>query len=1016
MKITEFSVRNKPFTFLLFLCLIALGVNAYRTIPRSEDPKLSIPAFSVVAVQPGSNAVELERLVTRPIEDALNELDDVDKVTSSIRDGVTSVVVEFFYGTDPDRKHDEVIRQVNSVRGELPQGIVSLTIDPIRTSNVAVLQTALVSPTASYARLQDLAEDFSKRLEAVPGVRDSEKWAYPEKEVRVTLDAEKLAALRLPVERVLGAIGEANAIVPGGAVEAGPRRFNVKTSGAYDSIDEVRQTPLVSDGASVIRLRDVAEVEWDYADVETFGRFNGERAVFVTARMRDGQNIFKVREGLRAAAEAFRAQVPGDVRLELGFDQAQNVSRRLGSLQRDFTIAIALVLVTLIPLGFRASLIVGMSIPLSLAAAVALLQATGFGLNQISIVGMVIALGLLVDDSIVVVENISRFRRAGHSATEAAIGATQQIAVAVLGTTSTVVLAFVPLMLLPGGAGQFILSLPLAVVFCVVASLVVALTIIPFLASHILRGKVEPEGNWFLRRLVRGIEVTYRPMLHWAMGHRLAMLLIAAAIAASSAALLPVIGQSLFPKAGVPQFLVRIEATEGGSVAAADAAAREIEAILAAEPEILWYFTSVGRGNPQVYYNEMPREQQANLAEVFASLRGFDPRRSPEVLETLRQRFDAVPGVQVTLREFRNGTPIEAPIAIRVLGPDLDELTRLSREVEAMLRDLPGTEAVDNPLRTARTDLRVHIDTAAAGLLGVTDASIDRAVRLAFAGIEAGRFREPDGDEDAIRVVLPRGARPGLENWNDVLVPAATGALVPISRLARLDFESGPPVIQRFNRERSVTVTANVRNDANTDRLTRAAVARLETMSFPAGYRWSLGGEAESREESLGGFGSAMLIALFGVLAVIVLEFRSFRGTAIVASVIPLGFIGGLVGLWLTGYTLSFTATVGFIALIGIEIKNSILLVDFTNQLRAQGVPLKEAIERAGEIRFLPVVLTTLTALGALMPLVLARSDFYSPLAVVIVGGLISSLLLSRLVTPVLYSLIPPPGPEEDAT
>ena len=1014
MKLTEFSVRNQPFTLLMFLCLIALGVNAYLNIPRSEDPRLDIPAFSIIVVQPGSNAVELERLVARPLEDAVNELDDVHKVTSSISDGVAVVWVEFFYGNEPDRKYDEVVRQVNAIRGQLPPGIISTEIRRIRTSNVAVLQVALVSPTASYARLQDLAEDYRKRLETVPGVRDAQKWAFPEKEIRVTLQPEKLAALHLPVERVLAAIGEANLNIPGGSAESGPRRFNLKTTGAYASLEEVQETLVSSTGATAVRLRDIAQVDWDYQDLEAFGRFQGERAVFVTARMRESQNIFPVRDGLLAATAAFRAQVPGDVRLEIGFDQSDNVRHRLGSLQTDFAIAIALVLVTLLPLGLRAALIVGVSMPLSLAIGIALLNATGYGLNQISIIGMVIALGLLVDDSIVVVENISRFRREGQAPVAAAINATKQIATAVIGTTATVVLAFVPLLMLPGGPGQFIRSLPITVVYTILASMFVALTIIPFLASRLLRGPQRAEGNWLLRQLVGAIHATYRPLLHWAMSHRLAMLAVAVAFVFGSIALIPAIGLSLFPAAGVPQFIVRIEATEGASVSAADAAARQVEAILAATPEIKWYFTSVGRGNPQVYYNEIPREQQASLADVFASLDHFDPKKSPVLLARLRREFAAIPGVQIVLREFINGPPIEAPIAIRVIGPNLDEITRLARDVESMLRELPGTEGVDNPLRTPRTDLRVRIDSAAAGLLGVSDAAVDRAVRLAFAGIEAGRFREADGDEYGIRVVLPRGDRPALDNWDDIQVPTPSGALVPVSRLAQLDFESAPPVIQRFNRERSATVNSHVRAGENTDRLTRAAVAKLEAITWPPGYRWQLGGEAESRAESFGGFGSAILLAMFGVLAVIVLEFRSFRGTAIVASVIPLGFIGGLVGLWLTGYTLSFMATVGFIALIGIEIKNSILLVDFTNQLRAQGVPLKEAIERAGETRFLPVVLTTATALGALFPLAIAQSEFYSPLAIVIMGGLLSSLLLSRLVTPVLYSLIPPPGPEEE--
>jgi len=308
-----------------------------------------------------------------------------------------------------------------------------------------------------------------------------------------------------------------------------------------------------------------------------------------------------------------------------------------------------------------------------------------------------------------------------------------------------------------------------------------------------------------------------------------------------------------------------------------------------------------------------------------------------------------------------------------------------------------------------RTDLRVIIDKPKAALLGVAEIEIDRAVRLAFAGLNVSKFRQSNGDEFDIQIALPRGDRATLDNWAKIQAQSTGGAYVPIAQVARLEFESAPPVIQRFNNERSVTVTAFVRDGYNVDKLTRQTGALLAKVEWPAGTRWEFGGEVESRKESFGGLGSAILIAAFGIMAILVLEFRSFRGTAIVASVIPLGIVGGVIGLWLTGYSLSFTAAIGFVALVGIETKNSILLVDFTNQLREQGVPLKEAIERAGEIRFLPVVLTTLTALGALAPLALQGSGLYSPLAIVIMGGLMSSLLLSRLVTPVLYSLIPPP-------
>jgi len=1016
MKITEHAVRHSQFTLVVFLCLAVLGWNAYRTIPRQEDPDIKVPAFFVVAVYPGANAKEIEQLVARPLEDAIKELDDVDKIRSTVRDGYAYIGVDFTYGTDPEKKYEDVLRQVNVERPRLPAGVIEIDVRKLQTINVAMMQIALVSADASYPRLQELAESLRKRVEAVPGVRQARKHAFPEKQLRVSLDLDRISQQRLSLGQVITAIQGDNTSLPGGSVEVGDRRFNLKTSGSYASLDDVRMTPLLTTGAAVVYLKDVAEVAWTTADKEDFGRYNGERAVFVTVRPRAAQNLLDLSRALREEIARFQPALPGDVRLEIGWDQAANVELRLGRLEHDFLIAFALVLITVLPLGLRASMLVVVSIPLSLAIGVAVLAAFGYSLNQLSIVGCVIALGLLVDDSIVVVENIARFRRQGHGPAAAAVQGTQQIAVAVLGTTGTLLFAFLPLLMLPGGAGQFIRSLPLAVVYTVLASLLVALTIIPLLASLVLRGDEDTEGNFLLRGLHRGIERSYRPLLHWCMQHRIWTLVVSAALVAGSLALVPRIGFSLFPKAGVPQFLIQIEAEDGASIAATDTVARQVESVLAATPAVARYFTTVGNNNPQIYYNEGPQAPKASIADIFAALHEYDPKQSPAFLEDLRAKLLAIPGARIVVKEFENGPPIEAPIAVRIFAEDLDVLATLSARVESLLRGIEGTQAVSNPVRTRRTDLRVVINKPVAASLGVSEVEIDRAVRLAFAGLEVGRFRESNGDERVIQLALPRGERATLENWPKIKVQsAATGAYLPIAQVAELKFESAPPVIQRFNRERSSTVTAFVRDGYNVNALTQLAATRLRDLEWPAGTRWSFGGEVESRKESFGGLASAILIAACGIMAILVLEFGSFRGTAIVASVIPLGFIGGLVGLWLTGYSLSFMAAIGFVALIGIEIKNSILLVDFTNQLRAQGVELRQAIEQAGEIRFLPVVLTTFTALGALLPLALQGSGLYSPLAVVIMGGLVSSLLLSRLVTPVLYSLIPPARPAPPA-
>jgi len=396
-------------------------------------------------------------------------------------------------------------------------------------------------------------------------------------------------------------------------------------------------------------------------------------------------------------------------------------------------------------------------------------------------------------------------------------------------------------------------------------------------------------------------------------------------------------------------------------------------------------------------------------------MKSYDAKRTPVELDSLRARLAAYAGARIEVREFENGPPIDAPIAMRVTGESLDTLRALAERVERTLVRVPGTQYVVNPMRVNRTDLHLAVDRQKAGLLGVSSAELDRTLRLGIAGLTAGQLRAPNGDDYDVVVRLPREGRPTPEVLDRIYVASQNGAQVPLGQLARLEFRASPPLIQHHDRERSVTVTSQVRTGYNTDRVTKAALAQLVGLQLPAGYQLAAAGEIESRQDSFGGIGSAVVIATFMILAILVLEFRTFRSTLIVASVIPLGVVGGIVALWLTGNTLSFTAMIGFVALVGIEIKTSILLVDFTNQLRGQGVPLHEAIRKAGEVRFLPIVLTTLTAIGGLLPLALQGTPLYSPLAWVIIGGLVSSTLLARLVTPVMYTLLAPspaPTPE----
>lgn len=1011
MRLSDFAVRNPQFTVLIFLLLTALGVTAWREMPRTEDPYFPISAFSVIAVYPGADPLEIERQVAEPIEDALNALDDVKEMVSISDDGLGIVRIEFQGDVDVDEKYDEVTREIAALRGRLPQGISNLEIKRINPGYVNIVQLALVSDTASWHTLDEAADELKDRLERVPGVRESQAWAYPQHELRVQADFKRMASLNLRLGQLLSALSGENTNIPGGPVEAGSRRFNVKTSGNYKTLDEVRDTGIAGTGTRFIRVRDVADVRWDSGPEDHTARYNGQRAVFVTANQKDGQNIFVTRDAINAVVDAFEKELPAGVKLERGFDQSRKVADRLGRLGADFTIAIVLVSITLLPLGLRAAGIVMVSIPLSLATGLAALYFAGYSLNQLSIAGFVVALGLLVDDSIVVVENIERYLRKGHPRAEAARLATNQISLAVLGCTTTLLFAFLPLMALPGNAGKFIRSLPLSVIFTVLASLFVALTIIPFLASRVLSEHEHPQGNRVLRALMGLIHRVYSPWLRRALAQPKKTVLMAAGLVLLSLGVIPLMGFSVFPKADTPQFIVQIRLPTGASLRQTEAVLRQVEARLLREPGVTQVMANLGRGNPQIYYNIFQHEYAANYAEVFVELDHYSGTSTPRMYDRLRGEFDRIPGAEIVLKEFENGPPMDAPIAMRVIGDDLPTLKRVAADVEQIIRTTPGTRDIGNPLRRSRIDLDLGIDTVKAGLLGVAPLELNQAVRAAFAGLSIGEFREPDGDTYPIVVRGPLQRQATLQALDGLHVGTLSGAQVPVTQLATPKLVESPTAIYRYDRERGVLITAFPETGYNTEKLTQQIIAKLEAYAWPAGYHYVVAGEVKSRNESFAGFGTAILVTVFGILAILVLEFGGFKSTLIVATVIPLGVMGGLLALFLTGYNLSFTAMVGFIALTGIEIKNSILLVDFTNQLRAQGQPLDEAIAEAGEVRFLPILLTSVTAIGGLLPLALQNSALYSPLAWVIIGGLVTSTLVGRLVTPVMYKLLPPALP-----
>ena len=1010
MKIANYAVKNYQFTLTMFLMVVVVGIVTIMTMPRAEDPDMNAPQFPIIAVYPGTSPDDMEELVVKPVEKRLYELENVRKINTTISDGLAVFAVYYKYGVVVDEKYSEIVRELNSIKGDLPKEVIKLEAQKATPSGTNVLQMALISNNASLDQLKITAERLQEDLEKVTSLKKVTISGLPESQVKIDLNIEKMAQMQVSPDRVLQAIQSEIANIPGGSIVENTKSFNILTSGNYQNIEEIKNTIVFSYQGKNVLLTDVAKVYFDYAPENHITRLNQNRCLFVTAAQKSGENIAKTQAAYEPVIAQFKKTLPKNIDLVVNFDQAENVNTRLSGLLKDFIIAILLVALTLLPLGLRAASIVMISIPLSLAIGIILLNIMGYSLNQLSIVGLVVALGLLVDDSIVVVENIERWMREGHSRLDATLKATNQIGMAVLGCTVTLIIAFLPLVFLPEASGEFIRSLPMAVIFCIVASLVVSLTVVPFLSSRVLKShEGNPEGNLFMRLLKKLISGSYSRLLDWAIQRPKMTLLIALVIFVASLQLFPVVGFSLFPASEKPQFMVNIFSPLQSNLAYTDSVSKLIEKDLRKLPEVKYVSANVGKGNPRIYYNAIPLNDRTDYGNLFVQLQ--DDLAADEkinLIEKLRTKYTNYPAATIEVKNFEQGPPVVAPIEVRILGDNVDTLRQIASRVETMLKETKGTIYVKNPLKNLKSDIKFDIDKEKASMLGIPTVSIDRMIRLVVAGFDLGKMTDKEGKEYAIVVSKPHPKHPSLEVFDNLYVNNVQGTAIPLSQVANTRLQTSPVSISHLNKNRLVSVSSFVEKGFLNNEVIAETEKNLEKMALPAGYHFEMGGEVESANESFSGFGTIILVTIFFFVAVLILEFGTFKSTLIVLSVIPLGIVGALLALWFTGTPLSFVATVGLIALAGIEVKNTILLVDFTNQLRAEGMPMEQAIREAGEVRFLPIILTTLTAIGGLIPIAISTNPLISPLAIVMIGGLISSTLLSRIVTPVVYKLIPP--------
>lgn len=1019
MRLPRLAIDHTSFTWMLFIFLTALGIRALVTMPRTENPEVSVPGSSIIVLMPGASSIDMEKMVVLPLEETLNELEELEEIISDVRDGFAVVSVEFDFNADSDEKYDEVVQQVNSIRNTLPAEILQLDMWQWSIADMAMMQLALISATEPFAEMEETADELRKRIEKIRSIRKVNYYGLPRQEIHIELDFEKMAMVHTSLDHIIRAIETNNVNIPGGDIKLGPISLSVKSSGSFQDLDEIRNCVVNSNDGKLIYLRDVASVEFGYEERQHLTRFGakkipreaggGHRSIFMGISQKEGLNVLETSRELLPVIEAFTAELPESMRLEIIYNQPTTVSKRINGFMNNLLQGMVLVaLVIFLSLGFRSSLVVAIAIPLSLIIGLGFVDLSGFGLQQISIAGLVVVLGMLVDNSIVMVENINRFLQMGHNRKEASILAASEIGWPVISATLTTILAFVPIAAMPYMTGSFIKSLPITIMITLTISLLIALTFTPMITSRLFREPTSTQVRvrGFSRALKWIIEKPFRSSLALALKRPGITLILAFIYLAGSSWMFNYLGISFFPKAEQPNLMIQATLPEGTNLDRTDQVARYMESVLDTTPEVRYYATNVGRGNPQIYYNVLPRRNDMRFAEIYVEMYEYDTELFAEILSRLRAEFNTYPGARIRVKEFEQGPPFDAPVQILLTGEDLDVLRDISSDVEGFIREQPGAINIENKFVKTNTELLFNINKEKANMLGVPVIEIDRTIRTAVNGLGISKFRDKSGDEYSIVLKMDAGEGFKPEHLDQIYVSSLSGKQIPLKQFVELNLQQVPSSISRFDLERTAEILADVRTGHTVDDVMNPVIEKLQQYPMPAGYSYTIGGELESRDESFGGMTNAVIIAVISIFSVLVLQFRSFKQPLIIFVAIPFAFTGMIWALLITRNTFSFTAFVGLTSLVGIVVNNSIILVDYINKLRERGKSLLEALKQAAEIRLTPIVLTALTTIGGLLPLTLRGGSMWAPMGWTIIGGLLVSTLLTLVIVPVTYKLL----------
>tara|TARA_B110000438_G_scaffold303609_1_gene365953 strand:- start:4527 stop:7583 length:3057 start_codon:yes stop_codon:yes gene_type:complete len=1002
MQLPRIAIKNAQFTFTIVVLLVLVGIVSYFQMPRSEDPQFDIPITLLEIIYPGASPTDIETLVVDPLEEEFAEIEGIKKIESQIKNGGARIEVTFLYGSDPNEAYNEVKQAVSIVKPTLPEGVQDVLVLKATPTSVAIIQLALWSDITDYKSMEFHAKQLEKRLEAIEAVKKADIWGYPTQVVAVDLNLAMLKHYGISIATITNVLQKRAVNITPGFVDANTRRFNVKTSGNFQQIEELNNTVVFSSNNAIIRLKDVAHVEFSNREANYLAYYDGKPVIFLTAEQRKNTNIFALTQAIDNEILAFKETLPDSIKIDTLFKQSDGVENRVNGFFDNLWQGLVLVgIMSLIFLGVREAIVVIVAIPLSFLVAIGWLDFAGFGLQQMSIVGLIIALGLLVDNAIVVTESIHREKKNSTSLADAAASGTSKVGWAITSGTVTTMLAFLPMLMLASDTGDFVRSMPVTVVLVLLASLLIALTLTPLLASKFFSHK--PSKFKTLQYYANGFaEKYYVRGLSRLMNVKLIMLICAFIALFAMASLFGQVGVSLFPKAEKSMLLIDVETPANSSLDYTNDVMHSMTDFIETQPYVEKIALNVGNSNPRIYYNEIPKRGVSSYGQVLLVLKAYEEGEVNALVASLRKEFSTWKQAKVTVKEFTQGPVTDQPITVRLISESLADLEKVAGDLQSKMASISGAINLDNPIGIANTELAIAIDYDKAALSGIDINQLDNAVQTALSGTFIGQFNDINGENYPILVRRPKSDLNGL---SDITIVNQLGESIPLGQFVEIKLQKGRTDFFHYQKLRMARVSADAAQGYSVQEITSEVVNYLDNYALPAGMYYILGGEEESRQESFAGLSQIMLITAIGIFAILVLQFKSFLQPLIIFTSIPFAMTGAILGLYLTNLSFSMMAFIGLISLFGIVVNNAIILIDTTNRNLSTGLAKKEAILLASSTRFTPILLTTITTIGGLLPLTLFGGSLWQPLGVVIISGLCVSAIASFIIVPILTEL-----------